>query len=62
MYILEIRNAELIASLTPQAAEQNIIYAAIVALIGAVDGFTVSTNPAGDPPPTPIPTTRCPPQ
>ncbi|MDT4975037.1 MAG: uncharacterized protein QOG79_1733 [Mycobacterium sp.] len=49
MHVLEVRNAELIASLTQQAAEQNIIYAAIVALIGAVDGFTVSTNPAGDP-------------
>ncbi|HTF09415.1 MAG TPA: hypothetical protein VK659_14710, partial [Asanoa sp.] len=43
------RNAELIASLTQQAAEQGITYAAIVALIGAIDGFTVSTNPAGDP-------------
>jgi hypothetical protein len=47
MYVLEVRDA--IASLTPQAAEQNITYAAIVALIGAVDGFTVSSNPAGDP-------------
>ena len=49
MHILEIRNAELIESITRQAAEQGIIYAAIVALIGAVDGFTVSTNPVGDP-------------
>jgi uncharacterized protein len=49
MYVLEVRNAELIASITDQAAEQGITYAAIVALIGAVDSFTVSTNPAGDP-------------
>jgi uncharacterized protein len=49
MYVLEVRNAELIESLTKQAAAQGITYAAIVALIGAVDSFTVSTNPAGDP-------------
>jgi predicted DNA-binding protein with PD1-like motif len=49
MYVFEVRNAELIESLTQQAAEQNITYAAIVALIGAIDSFTVSTNPADDP-------------
>jgi uncharacterized protein len=49
MHMLEVRNAELIESITKQAAEQGITYAAIVALIGAVDSFTVSTNPAGDP-------------
>ena len=49
MQVLEVRNAELIRSLTEQAAEQGITHAAIVALIGAVDDFTVSTNPAGDP-------------
>ena len=48
MYVLEVRDAELIESLTQQAAEQGIGYAAIVALIGAVDSFTVSTNPADD--------------
>jgi uncharacterized protein len=48
MYVLEVRNAELIESLTKQAAEQGITYAAIVALIAAVDSFTVSTNPADD--------------
>jgi predicted DNA-binding protein with PD1-like motif len=48
MYVFEIRNAELIGSITKQAAGQGITYAAIVALIGAVDSFTVSTNPAGD--------------
>ena len=49
MHVLEVRNAELIESLTKQAAERGITYAAIVALIGAIDSFTVSTNPAGDP-------------
>jgi predicted DNA-binding protein with PD1-like motif len=49
MHVLEVRNAELIESLTKQVAEQHITYGAIVALIGAVDSFTVSTNPAGDP-------------
>ena len=49
MQVLEVRNAELIESITKQAAVQGITYAAIVTLIGAVDSFTVSTNPAGDP-------------
>jgi predicted DNA-binding protein with PD1-like motif len=48
MHVLEIRNAELIESITKQAAEQGITNAAIVTLIGAADSFTVSTNPAGD--------------
>jgi predicted DNA-binding protein with PD1-like motif len=49
MQVLEVRNAELMESITKQAAERGITYAAIVALIGAIDSFTVSTNPAGDP-------------
>ena len=49
MHVLEVRNAELIESITKQAAEQGITNAAIVALIGAIDSFTVSTNPADDP-------------
>src|ERR1700686_2847599 len=48
MHVFEVRNAELIESITQQAAEKGIIYAAIVALIGPVDSFRVSTNPAGD--------------
>jgi uncharacterized protein len=48
MYVLEVRNGELIESITQQAAEQGITYGAIVTLIGAIDSFTVSTNPAGD--------------
>ncbi|HTF53201.1 MAG TPA: DUF296 domain-containing protein [Pseudonocardia sp.] len=49
MHVFEVRNAELMESITKQAAEQGIANAAIVALIGAIDSFTVSTNPAGDP-------------
>jgi predicted DNA-binding protein with PD1-like motif len=49
MEILEVRNGELMESLTTQAAARGITYAAIVALIGAVDSFTVSTPPSGDP-------------
>jgi predicted DNA-binding protein with PD1-like motif len=48
MDVLEVRNAELIESITQQATELGITNAAIVALIGAADSFTVSTNPAGD--------------
>ena len=48
MHVFEVRHAELIESITKQAAGQGITYAATVALIGAVDSFTVSTNPAGD--------------
>ena len=48
MHVLEVRNAELIESITQQAAERGITDAAIVALIGAADSFTVSTNPASD--------------
>jgi uncharacterized protein len=49
MYVLEVRHAELMESLTKQAAELGITNAAIVTLIGAVDSFTVSTNAAADP-------------
>jgi predicted DNA-binding protein with PD1-like motif len=48
VHVIEVRNAELMESITKQAAERGITYAAIVALIGAIDSFTVSTNPAGD--------------
>lgn len=46
-------NAELIESITQQAAERGITDAAIVALIGAADSFTMSTNPPATPPHTP---------
>ena len=49
MIVLEVRNAELMESITRQAAEHGITYGAIVALIGAIDSFTVSATPAGDP-------------
>ena len=45
-------NAELIESITQQAAERGITDAAIVALIGAADSFTMSTNPPATPPHT----------
>jgi uncharacterized protein len=48
MHVLEVRNAELMESITKQAAEGGISYAAIVALIGAVDSFTVMAV-QGDP-------------
>jgi uncharacterized protein len=49
IFVLEVRNGELMESITKQAAEQGVTYAAIVTLIGAVDSFTVSTPPSGDP-------------
>jgi hypothetical protein len=49
VHVPEVRNDELMDSITRQAAERGIAYAAIVALIGAVDSFTVSTTPASDP-------------
>jgi hypothetical protein len=59
MHVLEVRNDELMDSITRQAAERSITYAAIVALIGAVDGFTVSTTRPVTPPHAPIPATPC---
>jgi predicted DNA-binding protein with PD1-like motif len=47
--VLEVRNAELMESIAEQAAGQGITDGAIVALIGAIDSFTVSTPPIGDP-------------
>ena len=48
MIALEVRGAELLASLASQAAAAGITDAAIVALIGAADEYTLSTMPAGD--------------
>jgi hypothetical protein len=47
MHVLEIGNAELMESITKQAAERGTTHTDIVALIGAIDSFTVSTNPLG---------------
>lgn len=59
MIVLEVRNAELMESITKQVAERGITYGAIVALIGAIDSFTVSTTPPRTPRHTPIPATPC---
>lgn len=48
MQLIEIRNAELLASIEEAARRDGITNAAIVTLIGAVDGFTISTMPATD--------------
>ena len=48
MHVLEVRDGELIESITKQAAAHGITNAAIVTLIGAADSFTVSTMPAAD--------------
>lgn len=48
MITIEITNGELMGSLAQQAAERGVRNGAIISLIGAVDGFTVSTMPAGD--------------
>lgn len=48
MIVFEIRNGELLAGIQDQAAAAGLRSAAIVSLIGAVDGFTVSTMPAAD--------------
>jgi uncharacterized protein len=57
MQVMEVRNAELIESLTRQAAEHGITDAAIVALIGAPDSFIVSTPLPATPPRTLSPAT-----
>lgn len=49
LYVFEVQEGELIASITEQAAAAGIKNAAIVSLIGAADEFTISTMPKGDP-------------
>jgi uncharacterized protein len=48
MIRIEVRDDELMTSIARQAAEHGIRNGAIVSLIGAVDGFTVSTMPVDD--------------
>jgi hypothetical protein len=48
LYVIEVRNDELMESLTRQVKERGITHGAIVSLIGAVDSFTVSTMPANE--------------
>lgn len=49
MIMLEVRDGELIENLTKKAADRGLADGAIVALIGAVDDFTLSTMPTDDP-------------
>jgi uncharacterized protein len=49
MIVIEIRHGELMEALTKEAAERGIRYGAIVTLIGAIDSYTLSTPPIGDP-------------
>jgi uncharacterized protein len=46
--VIEIRNAELMETVTKQAKRLDITNGAIVSLIGAVDSFTISTMPKHD--------------
>jgi len=48
VHVIEVRDAELLASIEEAARRDGITDAAIVTLIGAVDSFTVSTMPAAD--------------
>jgi predicted DNA-binding protein with PD1-like motif len=46
--VIEVRNAELLETVTAEARRHGIINGAIVSLIGAIDRFTISTIPAKD--------------
>lgn len=48
MVVIDVRNAELMETLTKEAKRLNIDNGAIVSLIGAVDSFTISTMPKHD--------------
>ena len=48
MHVLTVKDDELLASIARQAEDLGISNAAIVALIGAADSFTISTMPADD--------------
>lgn len=48
MFVIEIRDGELLSAIEHAAREKGISNAAIVTLIGAVDSFTISTMSAGD--------------
>jgi predicted DNA-binding protein with PD1-like motif len=48
MFVIEVRDGELLSAIEQAARERGIANAAIVTLIGAVDSFTVSTIPAED--------------
>jgi uncharacterized protein len=46
--VIEVRDGELLEEIGQSVKERGIADAAIVALIGAVDSFTISTMPAAD--------------
>lgn len=48
MIVIDVRNAELMETLTREAKERGITNAAIVSLIGGVDRFAISTMPEDD--------------
>jgi uncharacterized protein len=48
VFVIEVRDGELLDTIEQEARERGIINAAIVTLIGAVDSFTLSTMPAND--------------
>ena len=48
MFVIEVRDGELLSAIGQAARERGITSAAIVTLIGAVDSFTVSTMPVTD--------------
>ena len=48
MIQIEVKNAELLATITSEVKRLGMENAAIVSLIGGVDRFTVSTMPADD--------------
>jgi predicted DNA-binding protein with PD1-like motif len=48
VHVIEVKNSELMESVSRQAKDLGILNGAIVSLIGAADTFTVSTMPAND--------------
>lgn len=48
VHVIEVRNAELLETITARVKALGITDGAIVSLIGAVDAFTISTMPADD--------------
>ncbi len=48
MHVIEVLNAELMETVAKEAERLGIINGAIVSLIGAVDGFAISTMPERD--------------
>lgn len=48
MHVIEVKNAELVETLTAELARRGITSGAIVSLIGGVDSFRISTMPADD--------------